>query len=199
MKNIFCCLFLILLVVGCGDSDMGSGHKNHNSDKFNTTKMDMAAKDFTLTNQDGKRVSLSDFRGDVVAMTFIYTSCKNACPAFEKKFMMLQKRYFNRLGTDLHLLFVTVDPQRDTVEVLKKRSESIGADTKGWHFLTGSKEEVQKVLDDYLIHVETMEGTTDFMHPQRVYLIDKEGKIALKVGGLDYDDSVLKDKVGELL
>lgn len=201
MKRIFFYLLTAILIASCdGGHDK---HGGHNSSKFSVTNIDMVAKDFTLTNQDGEKYTLSDTKGSVVAITFTYTNCPNACPKFQKKFTAIQKRYFNRLGTDLHLLFVTVDPERDTVAVLKERSTLIGADNKGWNFLTGSKEEVQKVLDDYLVHVEAMKEDSmlkgEFVHPQRVYLINKAGVIETKVGGLEYDNSVLIEEIGKLL
>lgn len=200
MKKIILYLLTAILISSCDDGNSGGSHKMHDgTQKYRVTKANMETKDFTLTNQDGEKITLSNLKGSVVVLAFVYTSCEKACPVFEKRFLRLQKRYFNRFGTDLNLLFVTVDPVRDTVEKFKKRSLAIGANTKGWHFLTGSKEEVQKVLDDYLVHVELIEGTTDFIHPQRVYLINKEGNIEYRIAGLEYPDDVIKDKLNELL
>jgi len=200
----------LLMLQGCGDSshDMHGGnssgsdaHSGHASmDKpYYVSSVGTDATDFTLTNQEGSKVTLSELKGSVVVLAFVYTSCQEACPVFEKRYKMLQELYFNRFGKDLNLLLVTIDPARDTVEALKKRADSLNVMSKGWYYLTGTKDEVDKVLKDYMVHVERIKDTTDFVHPQRVYLIGKDGKVHYRVTGLVYPDEVVTDLVDKLL
>src|SRR5690606_22107039 len=77
--------------------------------------------DFTLTDQTGTQVSLSQFRGQVVAINFVYTSCAltQFCFRVANHFAVVSRRFQDRMGKDLTLLTVTFDPARDTVEVLR--------------------------------------------------------------------------------
>ena len=77
------------------------------------TKKNGGAPEFTLINQDGKKVSLKDFRGKVVVMTYIYTTCTFVCPLLEAKFLDIQNVYKKKLGNDLILISLTMDIDRD--------------------------------------------------------------------------------------
>src|SRR5581483_1242075 len=94
--------------------------------------------DFTLTDQNNRQTSLSDFAGKVVAVTFIYTRCPlpDYCFRLSSNFEQLQRRFRDRLGRDLVLLSITFDPVHDTPEVLEKYAETWKS-AAGWHFLTG--------------------------------------------------------------
>ena len=95
--------------------------------------------DFRLTDQKRRPVALSDLRGKVVAINFIYTSCAlpNFCLRIANNFGVLQKRFKAQLGRDLVLLTVTFDPVHDTPEVLAQYASRWNADPATWHFLTG--------------------------------------------------------------
>src|SRR5581483_11654494 len=101
----------------------------------------------TFTDQDGNKVSLEDFRGDALIITFMYTSCPmpTMCPMMDKNFARIQaklKEQNNLLKA--HLLSVSFDPQIDTPAVLKKHAEALGADPKIWTFVTGDRDEIDK-------------------------------------------------------
>src|SRR5580704_16408690 len=101
--------------------------------------------DFTLTDQTGHRVGLSRFRGKVVGVTFIYTSCPlpDYCFRLSNNFGRIQKRFAGKTGADLVLLSISFDPVHDTPEVLAKYAGSWKADPNSWHFLTGAPNEVK--------------------------------------------------------
>src|SRR5450631_603243 len=106
-----------------------------------------AIPNFTLIDQRSHRVSLVQFRGKVVAMNFIYTSCAlpNFCFRNTNTFAVLQKRFKEKLGRDLILLTVTFDPARDQPDVLARYASTWKADPATWHFLTGPVPDVQRV------------------------------------------------------
>src|SRR5262249_51220814 len=103
--------------------------------------------DFELIDQSGAPLRLRDLDGKIVAVDFIYTRCPlpDVCPRLSANFAQLQRRFAGRMGTDLVLLSITIDPQYDTPEVLAKYAKIWGAKLAGWRFLTGSAEEVQRV------------------------------------------------------
>jgi protein SCO1/2 len=135
-----------------------------------------AIPDFALQDQTGKTVHLSDFRGEVVAVSFLYTQCPiaTACPMTTAK--------FSRINAELakkgwgHLLIVTVDPERDTVPVLADYAKRAGADPKRWKFLTGTPTAVADVASNFGV-VYYPEGN-QIIHGQAVAVIDKAGRLS---------------------
>src|SRR5262245_19641031 len=96
------------------------------------------APDFTLTNQDGKEVSLRDRCGDVVAVTFIYASCVDTCPLLTTKLVGIQRKLEAKAASRAFFTAITVDPERDTPDVLRRYGQAHGADSAHWAFLTGT-------------------------------------------------------------
>lgn len=153
-----------------------------------------AAPAFELTNQDGQRVRLSDFRGKVVLMHFIYTQCTTVCPLENLRLKEVYDALEEPLRDDLVLISVSFDPL-DTPEVLNEYASARGYDLPGWVFLTGSEEEIRQVTSDYNVFyalaVESSaheEGTgshtqahgdhaRQFMHGGGQVLIDRKGMI----------------------
>lgn len=161
-------------------------------------KTSKPAPDFILTNQDNKRVALKDFRNKVVLMNFIYASCGETCPALVTKFKEVQKEMKNNLGKELVLISLTIDPERDTPKILKAYAKKQEADPNAWQFLTGSPQDVYKVLDDYgIIYRKDEKGNIG--HVNLVILIDKQGVQAYNFGGISYPAKQIIDKVNKLL
>lgn len=103
--------------------------------------------DTTLTDHRGKTARFkSEILGDRLALiNFIYTTCTTACPAHSALFADLQQRLGDRVGREVSLVTLTVDPVRDTPVRLRKFSEPYGPGP-GWSFLSGSKPAVDEVL-----------------------------------------------------
>jgi protein SCO1/2 len=105
--------------------------------------------DFTMTTQDGKTLRLSDLRGKVVVLTFIYTRCPlpDFCPAVDRKFSELAERISARgkRAEQVRLLSVSFDPEHDTPEVLRKHATTRGATPPLWTFAVATHPELAKV------------------------------------------------------
>lgn len=135
------------------------------------------ANDFTLTDQNNNLVSLSDYRGKVVMLYFGFTHCPEACPIT----FGIWNQVSNKLGENIEqvqFLFVTVDPQRDTPEVIAKHLSLFTADITG---LTGTLEDIEDLASDYSVfmeHVET-EGTEYYLvnHTTLTFVINQEGQL----------------------
>src|SRR5512138_1686645 len=82
---------------------------------------------FRLTAQDERRLSLTDLRGKVVVLTFIYTTCADTCPLLTAKMVGLQGRLGADFGARVFFASITVDPERDTPAVLKTYGTAHGA------------------------------------------------------------------------
>ena len=99
-----------------------------------------------LTTQDGSTVHLYDdlLKGKSVAINVIYTSCKDECPLETARLVQLQRLLGERMGQDIFFYSITIDPKRDTPEVLKAYAEKYGVGP-GWLFLTGNEDDIKLV------------------------------------------------------
>jgi protein SCO1 len=150
---------------------------------------------FTLTDQARLPVSLSQFAGKVVAVTFIYTSCAlpTYCFRISNNFGVLKRRFQKQLGTDLVLLTVTFDPVRDQPDVLAHYAATWKADPSTWHFLTGSTSDVQHVTNMFGMDVFPDEGLMN--HSLHTAIIDRAGRIAANIEGNQFTADQLADLV----
>lgn len=158
-----------------------------------------AVPDFTLTDQTGHRVSLSQFRGKVVGLTFIYTSCPlpDYCFRLSNNFGRLEKRFAAQMGRDIELLSITFDPVHDTPDVLAKYAGIWKADPKAWHFLTGSLAEVKAVSHQFGLNFWPDENTVT--HSLHTIIIDRDGRLAANFEGNQFSAEQLGDFVAVTL
>lgn len=158
-----------------------------------------AIPNFTLIDQRSHRVSLAQFRGKVVAINFIYTSCAlpNFCYRNTNTFAVLQKRFKEKLGRDLILLTVTFDPARDRPDVLAHYASTWKADPATWHFLTGPVPDVQRVNSLFGMDFFPDEGLMN--HSLHTAIIDRHGKLFTNIEGNQFTPEQLGDLVQTVL
>jgi protein SCO1/2 len=151
--------------------------------------------DFTLTDQRRRPTSLSQFRGHVVAINFIYTSCAlpQFCFRMANNFGVLAKRFTGQMGRDLILLTVTFDPDRDHPERLAEYASQWKADHDVWHFLTGTVPEVKRVCGLFGVDFFPDEGLMN--HSSRTAIIDRQGKLFANIEGNQFTATQLGDLV----
>ena len=144
------------------------------------------APDFTLTSQDGAPVSLRDLRGKVVAVAFIFASCTDVCPMLTDNMARVREKLGDAFGREIAFVSITVDPERDTPEVLKQYAENFDADVEGWSFLTGDPATVHEVGRDYgVIAKKKADGDVD--HTLLTSLIDPNGTLRVQYIGAGFD------------
>jgi protein SCO1/2 len=134
------------------------------------------APEVRLTDQDGKPFSLSDLRGKVVVVSFIYTTCGGSCPATTHRLSRIEEvlQSTKLWGKKVEFVSISLDPERDTPEILRRYAETYDADPAAWHFLTGPPERVAKVIASWDMWVrKNPAGVLD--HPSRVFLLDTRG------------------------
>jgi protein SCO1/2 len=158
-----------------------------------------AVPDFTLTDQSGAAVSLSQLRGQVVLVNFIYTSCAltQFCFRVTNHFASIARRFHDRLGKDLTLLTVTFDPARDTPDVLREYAKQWQAPQGAWRFLTGDVDHVRRVCDLFGVSFFADEGLMN--HSLRTAVIDRRGTLAARIEGNEYSAAQLGDLVADVL
>ena len=170
-------------------------------DKPPTHRLEIGQKipDFTLIDQKRQTISLSQFAGKVVALNFVYTSCAlpNFCYRMANNFGVLQRRLKEQMGSNLILLTVTFDPQRDQPEVLAKYAQQWKADPATWHFLTGTVPDVRRVTGMFGMDFFPDEGLMN--HSLHTVVIDRQGKLVANIEGNQFTVEQLTDLVKTVL
>lgn len=151
---------------------------------------------FSLTNQDGKKISLKDFRGKALAITFIYRECPlpDYCIRMSQNFSDLANRFRNDPDAKDHirLLSISFDPERDTPEKLKQYGigylgNSSPPDFTIWQLAVGSDQEVRAIADFFGLQYEVdPENKTQFNHSLRTAVIAPSGKVTKIFPGNDW-------------
>ena len=159
------------------------GHETRNDQRLSKIG---PAPDFTLTNQDGKRIALKDLRGKVLAITFIFASCADTCPLLTATMAGLQDRLGAAFGPDVNFVSITVDPERDTPEVLKRYADAHRANPAGWAFMTGTQAEIRDVARRYgVVYRKTPRGDVD--HTFLTSLVDRSGTLRVQYMGIRFN------------
>jgi protein SCO1 len=148
---------------------------------------------FTLTAQNGRRLALGDLRNKVVAVSFIYASCVDTCPLLTAKMATIRERLGADFGPRVAFVSITVDPERDTPDVLRRYAEVHGATGAGWVFLTGTPAEIKDVTGRYGVFARRTErGDVD--HTFLTSLVDRAGALRVQYMGVRFDpDEMLRD------
>jgi protein SCO1/2 len=137
--------------------------------------------DYPFTNQFGSVVKLSDYRGQAVAMTFIFTRCPlpDFCPRMLKNFSAVAAAMGSGSSgvTNWHLLTLTIDPAFDTVPVLKAHAESYQYDPRRWTFLTGALIDVDAITEQLGLVFRRQTPTALPDHNLRTVVIDASGRL----------------------
>jgi protein SCO1/2 len=129
---------------------------------------DIPPKDFALRDEDGKEVSLRQYRGQVVVLTFMYSTCQDTCPVTATTI----RGALDDLGHGVPTLAVSVDPAHDTPDSAEAFLLKRGLSSGRMHFLLGSRAQLQPVWKAYGIQPQGK----GFEHTARVLLLDKRGR-----------------------
>lgn len=148
-----------------------------------------AAPDFSLRGSDGLALTLSHYRGKVVVLGFGYTHCPNVCPA-TLAVLAQAHRQLGALGSQVQVIYLTVDPERDSAERLKQFLAAFDPTFVGG---TGSAAQMAAVRASYGVTAEKVGTGSDYgiAHSSFIYLITREGQLrALMPFGHKADDYV---------
>ncbi len=155
-----------------------------------------SAPPFALTDQDGAPRSLEDFAGRAILLDFIFTNCRGPCPISTATLASVQRKLPDPVRTKTQLVSISLDPARDTPEVMKAYAEARKADFTNWAFLTGSPEEIDPVLLAY--GVGKVDGD-EIEHTVVTFLIDPQGEIVKRYLGQEHSSAELLADLQALL
>ncbi|PCJ90877.1 MAG: photosynthetic protein synthase I [Porticoccaceae bacterium] len=139
--------------------------------------------DFSLPSTEGKTTTLSDFEGKVVLLNFGFTSCPDVCPTVLTKIRALMET-LGEQSSGVQPLFVTIDPDRDSIEKLSSYLPYFHSSIIG---LRGDKTQLAKVADLYKVlhQKEYLDSALEygFLHNDHIYLIDQQGRVRAMYSG----------------
>ena len=153
------------------------------------------APDFELTTHAEQPFTLKSLRGQVVVLTFIFTSCKDTCPALTAKLVGIQRKLSADKSAKVAFAAITVDPAVDTPAVLARYARSLGATDPSWLFLSGAKEAIADVTRRYAVFARQPEGGSGMDHTFLTSLIDRQGMIRVQYLGVQFSP---KEFIGDV-
>jgi len=165
------------------------------SNAMDVLQVGQSVPNFSLTDQIGHLVSLSQFKGKVVAVTFIYTRCPlpDYCVRLSNNLGVLQRRFKSAMGGDLILLTILIDPIHDQPEALADYARTWKADARTWHFLTGSVSDIRQLCRKFDMDFYPDEAL--LVHSFHTVVIDRSGKLAANLEGNTFTAQQLGDLV----
>ncbi len=140
---------------------------------------------FSFTNQNNEITDTNTTRNKIYVTEFFFTTCPSICPIMNNNLQLVYKEFENE--QDVLILSHTVDPETDSIHVLKEYANKRGVTDKRWLFLTGSKKDLYDVArKGYLLDAEEGNGgPEDFIHTQNFALVDKERRLRGFYDGTD--------------
>ena len=132
---------------------------------------------FELTDQNNKKISDKDYLGKVYVVEFFFSTCPTICPKMNQSMLQLQEEFYG--NPNFGLASITIDPAKDTPQVLKEHANLLGVKHYNWHFLTGDKDYIYSLANKgfNLYAGENNKVAGGFEHSGLFALVDKEGKI----------------------
>jgi protein SCO1/2 len=156
------------------------------------------APEFTLTSQDGAQISLANLRGKVVAVTFIFTLCTATCPVLTPMMSLVHDQLGPDFGSKVVFASITVDPERDTPEMLKLYAQMYGVDVVGWSFLTGPSSVIQDLTRRYGVFA-SKNADGDIEHSFLTSIVDRRGILRVQYLGVRFDPEEFRRDLVSLL
>ncbi len=149
---------------------------------------------FSFTDQMGRKVTNATLDDKIYMADFFFTSCPSICPKVKKQMLRVYDKILS--NDDILLVSHTIDPKRDSVAVLKRYADNMDIDHNKWLFVTGDKEELLDIADDYFVAAyEDQDAPGGFDHSGKILLLDKDGRIRSFSDGTDPEsvDQMMKD------
>jgi protein SCO1 len=153
---------------------------------------------FSFTNQDGKQITDKDMEGKVYVAEYFFTNCTGICPTMNGNMKKVYERFKGE--NDFIILSHTCDPERDSVQQIKKYADSMQVNTSQWIFLTGRKDSlytmarVSYTIDDPVNNLKNIED--DFLHTQFWALVNRKGEVKKIYDGLK--DSEVNELISDI-
>ncbi|WP_419465905.1 SCO family protein [Bacillus spongiae] len=142
-------------------------------------EMEKKINDFSVTDQNGEPFELADLKGKVTLVDFIFTNCETVCPPMTFNMSKIQRMLADEGVTDYQIASFSVDPERDTPEVLKEYIAQYEANEDNWFLLTGYDQKwiSQLAAESFSTIVFDEPDSDQVTHSVRFYLVDQNGTV----------------------
>jgi protein SCO1/2 len=151
------------------------------------------ARDFALTDHTGVRRTLADYKGKVVVVFFGFTQCPDVCPTTMSDLVQVRQK-LGPADSDVQVLFITVDPERDTQQVLAQYVPGFDPSFVG---LYGNAQEIERVAKEFKVFYQKSPGKTatsyTIDHTAGSYVFDREGRVRLFLKHAQGVDAIASD------
>jgi protein SCO1 len=178
-------------------------NKAEGNDSFKSDLLTIGkAPKFELTNQNGQSISSKNYEGKVYVVEFFFSTCPSICPIMNRNMKIVQEKF--ALNTNFGIASITINPENDTPEVLKKHAELIEAKGPNWNFLTGDKTKIYDMANKgFNLYVgQNPKIAGGFEHSGFFALVDKKGNIRCRKdefgNPIIYYDGLKEDGIKQL-
>lgn len=140
--------------------------------------------DFSFINQDSLEVTNKTFNNKAYVSTEFFINCPSICPKISKSMLRIHDKF--EAANNLLLISHTIDTKYDTIPRLKKYATNLGVTAEKWHFVTGDKQEIFDIQEDYFnVAIEDADAPGGYNHSGRIVLVDKNRRIRAFCDGTD--------------
>lgn len=142
---------------------------------------------FSFINQQGNVVTENDFKGKIYVANFFFATCPDVCPEMNKNLAMVYDKFKN--NPDVMFISHTVHPEHDSVPVLEEYARQLNVGLPKWHFVTGDKQAIYEMAEsEYRVTTTKGSGPEDFIHSEKLVLIDQKRQIRGYYESRDFQD-----------
>jgi len=168
-------ILAVTLVVGAGLVASACNRGGERTGAYSPSSTGDCLPNLTLTDQNGKKISLASLKGKPALFDFIYTSCPGPCLMLTSRMRLIANRLGPLLGSKVWFISITVDPEHDGPAELLNYAKQQGADQNGWLFLTGSPADIEQLMNQFkLVRQREADGTVD--HVLEFFLVGPDGR-----------------------
>lgn len=154
--------------------------------------------DSAWTTEDGRRLHLSELAGSVQVVSFVYTYCEHTCPTIIARLKSIESMLPDADRPHVRFTLVSLDPERDTPDVLKAYMRDKGLDERRWGMLNGTPEDVRQLSALFGVRYRPM-GSSDIAHSNMITVLDDEGVIRYQVKGLTEAPATVVQVISDLV
>jgi len=137
-------------------------------------------------NQYGDSISDKNLNGNIYVADFFFTTCPSICPIMQRNMLNVYNAFKDSTG--FKIVSYTIDPQHDSVPVLKKYADKLGIGGNTWWLLQGRKDETYQIAKSYLVSVQEKNPAGEYIHDGYFILIDKKKRIRGTYDGTNPDE-----------
>lgn len=143
--------------------------------------------DFAFVDQDSQVITNASFQDKIYVVDFFFIHCPTICPKVKKNGLRIYEKY--KTDDRIVILSHSIDTKNDTVAALRKHAQKLGIDSKRWHLVTGSKDAIYGIADNYFsVAREDPDAPGGFDHSGRLILVDKNRHVRAFCDGTDAED-----------